>query len=175
MKPTGMKKLLTWRRALWSGGLAFAALALLAGSFMTLRALGVGPFGTLVSSGKLANRARILVADFDNRSTDPSLGRSLTEAFRIDLSQSPVVRVLTGDEIGAVLRRMERPESTAVTPAVAREIAEREGIPAIIAGEIAPVGQGYVLSARVLATGDGTEMAAVRETAESETALLAAL
>ncbi len=173
--PTGMRALFTWRRALMGGGVAFAVLALLAGSFMTLRALGVGPFGTLLTSGKLASRARILVADFTNRSTDASLGRSLTEAFRIDLSQSPVVRVLTGDEIGAVLRRMERPESTAVTPDVAREVAQREGIPAIIVGDIAPVGQGYLLSARVLATGDGSELAADRETAESETAILTAL
>jgi len=135
----------------------------------------VGPFGTLVTSGKLANRARILVADFTNRSTDPTLGRSLTEAFRIDLSQSPVVRVMTGDEIGAVLKRMERPESTAVTQDVAQEIAQREGIPAIITGDVAPVGQGYLLSARVLSTGDGSELAADRETAESETGILAAL
>jgi tetratricopeptide (TPR) repeat protein len=175
LTPTGMKKLFTWRRALWSAGVAFAGLAAIAGAFMALRAGGVGPFGTLLSSGKLAARARILVADFGNRSTDPSLGRSLTEAFRIDLSQSPVVRVLTGDQVGAVLKRMERPESTVVTPDVAREIAEREGIPAIIAGDIAPVGQGFVLSARVLSTGDGAELAADRETAESETALLAAL
>jgi tetratricopeptide (TPR) repeat protein len=173
--PTGMKKLLTWRRSLLGGGAAFAALALLSGSFMTLRALGVGPFGTLLTSGKLASRARILVADFANRSADASLGRSLTEAFRIDLSQSPVVRVLSGDEIAAVLRRMERPESVAVTPDVAREIAQREGIPAIIVGDVAPVGQGYLLSARVLATGDGSELAADRETAESETAILTAL
>ena len=175
MTPTGVKKLFTWRRALWGGGIAFVALALLAGTFMTLRALGVGPFGTLVTSGKLANRARILVADFTNRSTDPTLGRSLTEAFRIDLSQSPVVRVMTGDEIGAVLKRMEQPESTAVTQDVAQEIAEREGIPAIIVGDVAPVGQGYLLSARVLSTGDGSELAADRETAESETGILAAL
>ena len=175
LTPTGMKRLFTWRRALMGGGAAFAALALLAATFMTLRALGVGPFGTLVSSGKLAARAKILVADFDNRSTDPSLGRTLTEAFRIDLSQSPVVRVMTGDEIGAVLKRMERPESTAVTQGVAQEIAQREGIPAIITGDVAPVGQGYLLSARVLSTGDGSELAADRETAESETGILMAL
>ena len=175
MTPTGMKKLFTWRRALASGGIAFAVLALLAGSFMTLRALGVGPFGTLVTSGKLANRAKIIVADFTNGSTDPTLGRSLTEAFRIDLSQSPVVRVLSIDQVGAVLKRMERPESTAVTQEVAREIAERQGIPAIIVGDISPVGQGFVLAARVLATGDGSELASDRETAESETALLPAL
>ncbi len=175
LTPTGMKKLFTWRRALWGGGTAFGGLAVLAGGFMTLRTLGVGPFGTLVTSGKLANRARILVADFTNRSTDPTLGRSLTEAFRIDLSQSPVVRVLTGDEIGAVLKRMERPETTAVTQDAAQEIAEREGIPAIITGDVAAVGQGYLLSARVLSTGDGSELAADRETAESETGILTAL
>ena len=50
-------RLFTWRGALGGGALALAGLVVATGGFMTLRAMGVGPFGTLVSSGVLG-RAR---------------------------------------------------------------------------------------------------------------------
>ena len=173
--PTGVKALFTWRRALTGGGAAFGVLAVLVGGFMTLRTLGIGPFGTLVSSGKLAERAKALVPDFTNRTSDSTLGATLSEALRIDLSQSPVVHVLGSQEIAAVLTRMERPESTRVTPDLAREIAAREGIPAIIVGDVTSLGSGYVLSAKVVSGDDGAELAAVRESATDAGGLLAAL
>jgi tetratricopeptide (TPR) repeat protein len=173
--PTGVKAFFTWRRALTGGGAAFGVLAVLVGGFMTLRTLGIGPFGTLVSSGKLAEQAKILVPDFTNRTSDSTLGATLGEALRIDLSQSPVVHVLGSQEIAVVLARMERPESTRVTADLAREIAAREGIPAIIVGEVTSLGSGYVLSTKVVAGGDGAELAAVRESAADAGGLLSAL
>jgi tetratricopeptide (TPR) repeat protein len=173
--PPGVRRLFTWRRAITGGGLAFAGLTVVAGGFMAMRALGIGPAATLLSSGRLAARARVLVAEFSNRTSDSTLGPSLAEAFRIDLSQSPVIRVMAPDEIGRVLDRMERPESTRVTPAVAREIAEREGVPAVIEGDVGTVGGGYVLSARVVAAADGSELLAARETAANEAEILPAL
>jgi hypothetical protein len=89
-------RLFTWRGALGGGVLALAGLAVAAGGFMTLRAMGVGPFATLVSSGVLAERDKLVLADFTNRTTDSTLGASITEAFRIDLTQSPVLRVAEG-------------------------------------------------------------------------------
>jgi tetratricopeptide (TPR) repeat protein len=171
----GIPRLFTWRRALTGGGLAFGVLAAVTGGFMAMRTLGFGPAATLVSSGRLADRARLIVADFANRTTDSTLGPSLAEAFRIDLSQSPVIRVMAPDEIGRVLTRMERPESTRVTSDVAHEVAEREGLAAIIEGEVGTVGGGYVLSARVVAPATGTELLAARETASNEAELLPAL
>ncbi len=173
--PPGVKRLFTWRRAIMGGGLAFAGLTVVAGAFMAMRAFGIGPAATLLSSGRLAERARLIVADFANHTADSTLGRSLAEALRIDLSQSPVIRVMAPDEIGRVLARMERPESTRVTSSVAREVAEREGVPAIIEGEIGTVGGGYVLSARVVGSTDGAELLAARETAADETEILPAL
>jgi tetratricopeptide (TPR) repeat protein len=175
VSPSGMRRLITWRRALAGGGLAFVALTVAAGGFMATRALGIGPAATLLSSGRLAARARILVAEFANRTGDSTLGPSLAEAFRIDLSQSPVIRVMAPDEIGRVLARMERPENTRVTAAVGREIAEREGVPAVIEGQVGSVGGGYVLSARVVATADGAELLAARETAADQAGILPAL
>src|SRR5213593_1356441 len=84
----GLHAWLTWRKVLTSGVLAFAALGLAAAAHTAMRVLGVGPVGTLVASGVLAERDRLVLADFENRTADSTLGPSLTEALRVDLAQS---------------------------------------------------------------------------------------
>ena len=80
----GLHGWLTWRKAIRGGVLAFAALGLAALVYTAMRVLGIGPVGTLVASGRLSERDRLVVADFDNRTADSRLGQSITEAFRID-------------------------------------------------------------------------------------------
>ena len=125
------------------------------GAYTAMRLLGIGPVGTLVASGVLKDREPLLLADFENRSADSTLGPSLTEAFRVDLSQSPTVRLLDASAIADALRRMERPGGATFPPTLARELAEREGIKAVVIGQIDPVGKGYVLSASLVSAGDG--------------------
>jgi tetratricopeptide (TPR) repeat protein len=120
------------------------------------------------------DRELLLLADFENRSPD-SVGASLTEAFRVDLSQSPTLRLLDPQGVGDALRRMQRPAGVTLTPAMAREIAEREGVKAVVTGQIDPVGQGYVLSASLVAAADGRTLTAVRESADDQAALLSAI
>jgi tetratricopeptide (TPR) repeat protein/tRNA A-37 threonylcarbamoyl transferase component Bud32 len=172
---TGVTRLLTWRRALLGGALAFSGLAAVAGIYTAMRLLGIGPVGTLVASGVLENRERLILADFDNRSADSTLGPSVTEAFRVDLQQSPTLRLVGAAEITDVLRRMQRPATGALTPPLAREVAERGGIKAIVTGQIDPVGTSYVLSASLVSAADGRVLTAVRETADNPTALLKAI
>jgi eukaryotic-like serine/threonine-protein kinase len=171
----GLAPWLSRRRALIGGGLAFAGLAAVAGIYTAMRLMGIGPVGTLVASGVLKDRERLLLADFENRSQDSTLGQSLTEAFRVDLSQSRTLRLLDPQEVGDALRRMERPGGVTITPALAREIAQRTGVKAIVTGQIDPVGRGYVLSASLVAAGDGRVLTAFRESADDETALLLAI
>ena len=163
------------RGAILGGVLAFIALALGAGGFMALRAAGVGPFATLVSSGVLKERDKLVVADFENRSADSTLGQSVTEALRIDLARSPVVQLLETADVTAALARMEKNPETTLTAAVAREVAERGGAKAVVTGEIAPLGAGFVLSARVIAPDDGRTLLAERETADNAGGLIAAV
>ena len=170
----GISRWLTWRKAIMGGGLAFGGLALVAGAYTAMRLLGIGPVGTLVASGVLKDREPVVLADFENRSADSTLGPSLTEAFRVDLSQSPTVRVLDASAIADALRRMER-GGLAFPATLARELAEREGIKAVVTGQIDPVGKGYVLSASLVSAGDGKVLTAVRETAQSEDELLGAI
>ncbi|MGH7657048.1 MAG: serine/threonine-protein kinase, partial [Gemmatimonadales bacterium] len=79
----------TWRRAILGGVVAFIVLALGVGGYMTMRSMGIGPVGTLMASGAIGDQDRLVLADFVNRTSDASLGRSVTEALRIDLAQSP--------------------------------------------------------------------------------------
>ena len=116
-----------------------------------------------------------MLADFANRTADSTLGPSVTDAFRVDLSQSPVIRLLDASAVSQALPRMGKPSGTPLDDATAREIAQREGAKAVITGEIGPVGKGYVLSTRIVATADGHELVALRETAADESEVIPAI
>lgn len=161
-----IRRLFTWRNALVGGGVAFVFLALVTGTFMYMRNTGVGPVGSLVAKGVLEERAPLVLTEFESR--DPGLAATATEALRIDLSQSNVVKVVEPAVIGRVLERMEIESGTLLDEDLAREIAIREGWPAVIVGEINEAGGRYVLSARLLAAQDGSELLALRETAADE-------
>ncbi|HJS48282.1 MAG TPA: protein kinase, partial [Gemmatimonadales bacterium] len=173
--PTGLPALFTWRRALLGGGLAFAALALVTGAYMAARSFGIGGVGTLMATGALDARDPMVLADFTNRTTDSALGVSVTDALRVDLSQSPVIRLLDAREVHAGLERMQRDPDAALDAELARELAQRENAKAVITGEIGTVGSGFVLTARIVGAADGREMVALRETAKDEGEILAAL
>src|SRR3989449_8957561 len=69
----GLRGWLTWRKAVAGGVAAFAALGVGAGGYTAMRVLGIGPVGTLVASGVLEKRDRMVLADVENRTTDSSL------------------------------------------------------------------------------------------------------
>ncbi len=171
----GPSRWLTWQRTVAGLGLAFGALGVGAAGYMAMRLLGIGPVGTLVASGVLKNRESLILADFENRTPDSTLGPSLTAAFRVDLSESPTVRLMDGAAIAEALRRMERRATIPLDPGLAREIAQREDVKAVVRGEIDPLGRGYVLSASLIAAADGHVLTALRETADNDAALIGAV
>ena len=172
---TGVQKLLTFKQATRGGYLAFGGLAAAAVIYTAMRLLGIGPIGTLVASGKLTARDKLIVADFLTKAADSSLGSSISEAFRIDLAQSPVVKVLGSSDISGALTRMGKNPRQALDGGTAREVAVREGAKAVVEGEINPVGKGFVLAARVVSASDGAELVALRETADDDGQILKAL
>lgn len=164
--------LFTWSRAVTGGVLAFAALGLAASGFMGMRALGIGPAATLMSSGVLDVRDPLVLADFEVSAPDSSLGALVTEALRIDLSESTVVRLAPEAQVAAALARMgSSPER--LSEEVAREVALRDGLKAVLTGEVRAAAGSFVLSARVVTSDSGRTLAAFRETAQDSTQLLA--
>jgi len=169
------RRVFTWRNALLGGVGAFTLLGIGTAAWLAMRTAGIGSAGTLVAKGVLDEKDRILLADFENSTDDPALGDVVTEALRVDLSQSAAVELADRAFVTAALERMERPAGTPLTEELAFEIAEREGIPAIVTGEVGRVGGGYVLTARLSAAGSGDILVSHRETARDSTRLLEAI
>jgi DNA-binding SARP family transcriptional activator/Tfp pilus assembly protein PilF len=152
-----------WRTRATLIALALLVVAVTAGVFAPWRRAVLGPSD------------RLIVADFRNETRDSLIGDAVTVALSVDLAQSPRMRVLTRPQVEAVLTRMERPTGARVTEAVAREVAERDGIKAFVDGDIATFGAAYTVSARLVSVETGDIIAAVRETAADSTALLHAV
>ena len=171
----GWHGLLTWRKATTGGLLAFAGLGLGTAVYMLMRTLGIGPVGTLRASGVLGERDRIVLADFDNRTRDSTLGPSVGAAFQVDLAQSPAIKLLDDAAITTALQRMQRPPGTRLDLPLARELAQREGAKAVVHGEINPVGRGYVVAAELVSAADGSVLVALRENAQDDGAIIEAV
>jgi len=174
--PAGrMERWLSWRRAAAGAGTVFGTFAGLVAVYMALRMLGIGPVGTLVASGVLKERDRIVLAEFANQTSDTTLGEAVTQLFRIDLAQSPTVTVLEPVQVERVLARMQRDPDTTLTTGLAMEVAEREGLKAVVSGEILPVGTGYMVSSTLAAVGTGEVLWAGRETSRDASGIIEAV
>ncbi len=164
-EPSGHHRVLSWKNAIAGGVLAFALLGLLAAGWFVSRSLGIGPAATLVAKGVLEEQDRILLADFENRTPDPMMSEVVTEALRIDLAQSDVIRLAEPSFVAEALGRMEVDTDAQLTESLAREVAQREGIKAVISGEVGAAGATYVVSAQLVLPGTGESVLSERQTA----------
>jgi tetratricopeptide (TPR) repeat protein len=164
----------SWYRTMRGGAYALGAFVLVVGAWMAMRALGVGPAGSLLASGKLSESDQLLVADFKATGADSALSTVLAEAMRTSLGQSRVVRLVSVSTIDGALRRMKRPAGAKLDVELARELATREGIKAVISGEVSPLAGGYVMTVKLVAAATGDVIASFQETADGAKDLIAA-
>jgi len=156
---------LSWRRAAVTVSSVIGTFALLVTLLMVLRPFGLGPLASLMAAGQLHARDKILVADFST-GADTTLGSVIAEAVRADLGQSPVVSVVTPQAIAAALQRMQKPANTRLDTAIARQLAMREGIKAVVTGDIhSLVGGGYIITMRLVGADSGQQLASLNESA----------
>jgi tetratricopeptide (TPR) repeat protein len=165
----------TWPRVRLLGMLALAGLGATAIGYVVLRTLGTGSATTLLSTGVLKQRERVIIADFQSRAPDSLLGPAATVAFRNDFAQSSVLSTVAPAQVADVLERMRYPASTRLDPALAREVAIRQGIKAVITGEVAAVGNAYLLSVQLVSPQSGEVLASQRETADDATEIIRAI
>jgi serine/threonine protein kinase/tetratricopeptide (TPR) repeat protein len=163
------------RTTVLATGLAVVGAVILTAAFLRTRPGLAGGDPTLIAQHSLAPRDRILVADFTDRTGDAALTAAVTEAFRIDLGQSPVVRVLSSWQVRESLERMTQAPDLALDDSLARELAIREGVKAIVTGSLARVAGSYTVNVELVATQGGEALASVRETATDSTRLILAV
>ena len=120
----------------------------------------------------LTERDTIVLADFANSTSDPVFDDTLKQTLSVALRQSPFLNVVSGGKIGATLKLMTRPENTPLTPEVAREVCQRAGSKAYIAGQIAPLGNRYVIGLNAVNCRSGDTLAQEQVTASSKEKVL---
>jgi tetratricopeptide (TPR) repeat protein len=120
-------------------------------------------------------RARVIVADFADGTRDSTYGDLVAHVVRSELARSRVVSVVGPQTTADALRRMRRPAGTRLVGDVAREVAAREEIGAVVEGEVRPAGAGLVITASVIETATGDAIHGASETAQDSTQLLPAI
>jgi tetratricopeptide (TPR) repeat protein/TolB-like protein len=165
----------SWSRTARGGIAALTTFALLVAGYLVLRVLGIGPSGSLLAAGKLNQQDRVLVAAFDAASKDSALADVVSVAVRTNLAQSRAVTMVPTSGIVAALQRMQRPTSARVDLALAREIAAREGIKAVVSGSVAAAGSGFIITARLINAQSGDELAVAQESASGTADIIPAV
>jgi serine/threonine protein kinase/Tfp pilus assembly protein PilF len=123
----------------------------------------------------LTDKDTIVIADFANSTGDPVFDDTLKTALGVSLNQSPFLNVLSDNKVAATLKLMTRPRDTKLTPDLARELCQRAGSNAYIAGSIASLGNQYVLELKAVNCQSGDPLAEEQVTAASKEKVLDAL
>ncbi|HXY10251.1 MAG TPA: protein kinase [Terriglobales bacterium] len=122
----------------------------LVGAAALMIVAAVAGYLSLHRPAKLTEKDTIVLADFANTTGDPVFDDTLKMALSVALRQSPFLNVLGEDKVAATLRLMAQPTSTPLTPDLTRELCQRAGSKAYIAGSIASLGSQYVLGLRAV-------------------------
>ena len=118
----------------------------------------------------LTDRDTIVLADFANSTGDPVFDDTLRTALTVSLRQSPFLNVLGDDKVVATFRLMARPANTPLRSDITREVCQRAGSKAYIAGSIASLGSQYVLGLRAVSCQSGDTL--VQEQVAAATAAM---
>jgi len=151
---------------LWRAGLAALFLLMVLGGYYGYRER---------QANKFTSKDKIILADFDNKTGDPVFDATLKEALSIQLEQSPYLQLVGDQELHADLRYLNQPSDQRITPALARELGQREGIKAYITSSVANIGASYVVSVDAVNTATGDPIARVQAESPDKTHVLAAV
>jgi tetratricopeptide (TPR) repeat protein len=122
-----------------------------------------------------APASSIIVAQFDNKTGDAVFDSVLTPAFTIQLQQSPVLNIVSGEHLRQSMQYLGKPASAPLTPEDAKEIGVREGIKAYLTGTISKLGNSYFLNVSAINTANGDSIASAEAEAADKEHVLSAL
>jgi DNA-binding winged helix-turn-helix (wHTH) protein/tetratricopeptide (TPR) repeat protein len=110
---------------------------------------------------------QVVLADLDGGTGDPVLDRSLVDAMRFDLAQSPFVTVVPAAIVRQTLTQMMHKPDDPLTATLARDLCERTGSQAVLHGSVARVGEHFLLNEEATNCVDGTTMTVGKQEARN--------
>jgi eukaryotic-like serine/threonine-protein kinase len=138
-------------------------------------AVAVGLFFYLKPASALTDKDTILIADFVNTTADTVFDGTLKQGLAVQLAQSPFLNVFPDARVRQTLRLMGRSPDDRVTKEIAREICQRQGLKAFLAGSITNLGTSYVITLEAVNGPSGEEIAREQVEAASKEQVLSAL
>jgi DNA-binding winged helix-turn-helix (wHTH) protein/tetratricopeptide (TPR) repeat protein len=123
----------------------------------------------------LTDRDSILIADFDNTTGDEVFDGTLRQAVAVGLGQSPFLNVVSETRVREMLRYHGRSPDEKVTQDLAREIAQRQGVEALLLGSIASLGRHYVIGLEAVSAASGETIARAQVEADTRERILSRL
>ncbi|HYR82475.1 MAG TPA: winged helix-turn-helix domain-containing protein [Terriglobia bacterium] len=166
IEQTDTTKTARWRRIVPLTTLAIAALAVV---------LYFNRTGAPTRTMALTDKDTVLIADFVNTTGDEVFDGTLRQAMAVQLGQSPFLNIFSEERIRETLRYMGRSPDGPVTGDVAREIAQRQGIKALLTGSISSLGSHYVINLQAVNAQTGDTIAREQTEAESRERVLSKL
>jgi eukaryotic-like serine/threonine-protein kinase len=117
----------------------------------------------------------VVLADFANQTGDPVFDDTLRQGMAIELEQSPFLSLISEERIHQALSLMGQPANAKLTPAIARELCQREASTAVLDGSIAQIGAHYLLTLTAINCVSGESLASTEAQASDKNHVLEAL
>ena len=162
----------SWKRTTRGGLYALGAFVALIIAVMVMRGFGIGPVGSLFAAGKLSQRDVVLVSDFNVSRADSSVASVVAEGVRANLGESRSIKLFSPASVAAALRRMQLPPTSRVDLLLAQRLAQREGVKAIVTGDVTGIGNGYIIALRLVTADSGNVLAAFQTTVDGPSRLV---
>jgi len=149
-------------------------------SSLLILLLGVGAyFGVrrwmVARPTRLVEADSIIVSEFTNHTGDTAFDVALKQFLIYQLQESPFLNVVSESHLRQSLPYLGKPPDQPITPAIAREIAEREGDKAAINGTITSVGNTYLITLEAQNATTGDVFAQAQKQADNKDHVLDAL
>ena len=123
----------------------------------------------------LTEKDSILLTDFVNTTGDAVFDGALKQALAVQLEQSPYLNVFPQERVRDTLRFMGHSSDERLTPDLARDVCQREGVKAVVNGAISNIGTQYVVDVNAVNCQTGDSLAREQVQADRKEQVLGAV
>jgi class 3 adenylate cyclase/Flp pilus assembly protein TadD len=123
----------------------------------------------------LTEKDTVVLADFENSTSDPVFDDTLKQALTVEIEQSPFLSTLSDQKVRDTLQLMGQPADQRLTEELARQVCLRAGSKAFLDGRISKGENEYVIGLNAISCTSGDALARALTRARNKDAILDAL
>lgn len=148
---------------------------LVATTMLALAITGVVLVRRRYSQPRVVSKDLIVLADFENKTGDPTFDETLKQALAVQLEQSPFLDVLSDQRVDEQLQLMGHDREERLSWELARQVCQRSQGKAVLLGSISRLGSQYVIGLNALSCDTGDALGREQVEATSREHVLQAL